>query len=220
MRLIIRIKTKSVPTFGLLLLFALYSCNIDGDRNDIIELEIGNIIQSYNDSTFVSYGVIEKLDSNHFIICDIKNRWIGVVDENYKNLQIIGKQGRGGEEYPNLVSKIFTGSDSNEVFMLGPQGVLYLLCFHKDSIERRIISLDKIRQKGMLSSIIVIDNNVYCIANPEDESLFIEYQILDGEITCIGKKSKERRNNSKNNNVHIGEKMILTRACEDFCVNE
>jgi len=102
--------------------------------------------------------------------------------------------------------------------MISSHGVLYSLFIQQDTIERSVKSLDMLKQRGVLSSITIIGNNIYCMANPEDKSLFIQYHLMDGEIANIGKKPIANRNKSRNKNDHVKRGKILTHYKENYLV--
>ena len=168
----------------------LSSCKIGTDKVPVITLNLLEQVNKYNDSTFVSYGIIKKIPENDsYVVCDYGNRLIGILNLKKNNLEIIGVQGRGPEEYPSLVSDIY--ADTSKIYMIGMPSLFFEYDLSKK--ERKVISLNKIQGQLLMSNLTYIDSNIVGQTPTFNNHLFIKYNVYSDSTTLFGMRKEENQ---------------------------
>jgi hypothetical protein len=153
----------------------LFAC---GDIPRLIILEQEKTVTEYNDTTFNSTGFITPVD-NGFVIGDYMNKFIILVDRDVKNPDIIGRVGKGPDEYP-VLPRSYIPVD-HTIFMYDSKKTMYL--YDLQTRQRTRLPLDTIT--GIIRDRYVFrkDDCFIFLTLPESPYNFVSCNITNGKIS-------------------------------------
>jgi hypothetical protein len=173
-----------------LVIIILFSCSCTNNENGGITLKLEKKVNSYNDSTFISTGYIFPGFNNGYVISDLSNGFLGLIEENFSNLQTIGFKGKGGgiNEFLFLPVKIHCNNNSIRTFEKTPGKLIKMRSFDIESHNWSYKILNGPQDKIISGDFCITkDETIIFKSIPTDSSLFVSYNLKTGKTSYIMK---------------------------------
>lgn len=178
---------KLKNTYILVLIAFLFS-NCTNSENSEITLQLESKVDSYNDSTFISYGYIFPGFEDGYIVSDIKNGFLGLIDENFSNLQKIGFNGKGGgvNEFRFLPGKIYQKSNNIYTIEKTISNQIRLRSFNVNTHSWSTKILNGLNDRIYTYNFCEAkDENIVFKSLPTDSSMFVIYNLKTEHTSYI-----------------------------------